>query len=58
MEENIRFAYTTRDGRRHEINVAGVQTIFDAADEVRQSIVNGDVDIKLGDVISIEDVEG
>ena len=58
MKENIQFMYVTRDGAEHPCNVSGVQTIFDAADELRQSIVNGDLDISLKDVIKIVDIPG
>ena len=58
MEENIRFAYVTKDGRTHEINVAGVNTILDAAFELASSILNGDLNVNPADIISIEDIEG
>ena len=58
MEENIQFMYVTRDGAEYPINVGGVQSIFEAADELRSSIVNGDLDIKLTDVIKIVDIPG
>ena len=56
--ENIRFAFTTKDGKEHEVNVAGVNTILDAAFEIASSILNGDLEIKPEDIIAIDDIAG
>jgi hypothetical protein len=53
--ENVQFAYVTRDGAVHPINVDGVQDILDAADEIGQSIKNGDLKIDPKDIIKIID---
>ena len=61
MEENIRFKFTCKDGSEFELNVAGVANIFEAADELRASITNGDYadqGVTLWNVVSIVDVEG
>lgn len=56
--ENVQFAYVTRDGAVHPINVDGVQDILDAADEIGQSIKNGDLKIDPKDIIKIIDTPG
>lgn len=58
MGQNIQFKFVTKDGVEHHCNISGVCTIFDAADEIRQSIVNGDLQVKLEDVVKIVDVPG
>lgn len=56
--ENIRFTFVTKDGTVHPINVAGVNTLLDAAMELISSILNGDTDIKAEDIVQITDVPG
>lgn len=56
--ENIQFKYVLKDGTEQEINIAGVRNIFEAADELRASITNGDTDFGLEDVVKIVDIPG
>ena len=58
MEENILFAYVTKDGVEHPVNIAGVRTILDAAFEIASSIMNGDLDIDPKDIVKIIDLPG
>ena len=58
MEENIRFAYVTRDGKVHPVNIAGVCSILDAAFEIASSILNGDLKIDPQEIVRIEDIPG
>lgn len=58
MDENIRFTFVTKDGTVHPINVAGVNTLLDAAMELISSILNGDTDIKAEDIVQITDIPG
>ena len=56
--ENIRFAYVTRDGETHTCNIAGVNSILDAAFEIASSILNGDLDVDPKDIVKIVDIPG
>ena len=58
MGENIQFAYVTKDGTVHPINVAGVNNIIGAALELAQSFVDGAMDISPDDIICIKDIPG
>jgi len=58
MEENIQFAYVTKDGVEHQINVDGVRNIFDAVFELTSSIMHGDLDINPDDIVKIVDIPG
>lgn len=58
MEENIQFAYETRDGSIHSVNIAGVHTILDAAFEIASSILNGDLGVDPSDIVKIMDIPG
>ena len=58
MEENIKFMYITSDGVKHPVNIAGVNTVLDAAFEIASSILNGDLDVDPEDIIAICDIDG
>jgi hypothetical protein len=58
MEQNIRFVYVTRDGVEHPVNIAGVNSILDAAFEIASSIMNGDLRIDPRDIVKIIDIPG
>ena len=58
MNENIQYAFVTKDGKPHGINISGVCTILDAAFEIASSILNGDLDIDPADIVRIEDIPG
>ena len=58
MEENIRFAFKTRDGIIHPVNIDGVCTIIDAVFETASSILNGDLKIDPKDIVAFIDVPG
>ena len=57
MEENIRFAYVTKDGRTHEIDHPST-TIFEAANELLESIALGDTKIDPRNIVQIIDIPG
>jgi len=56
--ENIRFAYVTKDGEEHKINVAGVRNVLDAAFELASSILNGDLELNPSEIVEIKDIPG
>ena len=56
MEENVVFAYVTRDGVEHTINVAGVCNVLDAAFELASSILNGDLKVDPNEIVAIKDL--
>ena len=56
--ENIVFAFVTKDGEEHPVNVAGVCTVLDAAFEIASSILNGDLKIDPADIVAIKDIPG
>lgn len=58
MEENIQFAYVTKDGKEHPVNIAGVNSILDAAFELASSILNGDLELDPRDIVKIIDIPG
>ena len=57
MEENIMFAYVTKDGRTHKINHPST-TIFEAANELLESIALGDMKIDPRNIVQIIDIPG
>ena len=57
-EQNVQFLFVTKDGTPHQINVAGVNSILDAAFEIASSILNGDLKIDPKDIVRIEDIPG
>ena len=58
MEKNVVFAYVTRDGVEHTINVAGVCNVLDAAFELASSILNGDLKVDPNEIVAIKDLPG
>lgn len=58
MNENIKYAYVTKDGAVHPINVQGVNNIIGAALELAQSFVDSAMDIEPGDIVKIIDIPG
>lgn len=58
MNENIKYAYVTKDGAVHPVNVQGVNNIIGAALELAQSFVDGAMDIEPGDIVKIIDIPG
>lgn len=58
MEQNIQFAFVTKDGVEHPVNIAGVCNILDAAFEIASSILNGDLDVAPQDIVKIIDIPG
>ena len=58
MEQNLQFAFVTKDGVEHPVNIAGVCNILDAAFEIASSILNGDLDVAPQDIVKIVDIPG
>lgn len=58
MEKNVVFAFVTRDGVEHPINVNGVCNVLDAAFELASSIMHGDLKINPDDIVKIIDITG
>ena len=63
MEKNIQYKIVTFAGADVEVNICKADNIFEAAEEIRQSIAAGDikiagVPIQIEDVAVIEDIEG
>ena len=63
MEKNIQYKIVTFAGADVEVNISKADNIFEAAEEIRQSIAAGDikiagVPIQIEDVAGIEDIEG
>lgn len=63
MGENIQYKIVTFAGAEVEVNISKADNIFEAAEEIRQSIAAGDikiagVQIQIEDVAAIEDIEG
>lgn len=61
--ENIQYQITTFSGAKVIVNVSKVDNIFEAAEEIQQSIAAGDIKIngvpvKIEDVGVIEDIAG
>ena len=56
--QNIRFAYVTKDGEEHPVNVSGVCNIIDATFEIASSILNGDLKVDPNDIVEIRDIYG
>ena len=54
--ENIKYAYETKDGVMHPINVAGVNNIIGAALELAQSFVDGAMECAPEDIVRIIDL--
>lgn len=58
MDQNIQFAFITKDGVKHPVNIAGVTSVLDAAFEIASSILNGDLKIDPKDIVQIIDIPG
>ena len=58
MEENIQFAYITKDGEKHPLNIAGVRNVLDAAFEIASSLLHGDLDVHPDEIVAIVDIPG
>ena len=56
MEENICFAYETKDGTVHKLNIDGVRNVLDAAFEIASSILHGDLQVDPDDIVKILDI--
>ena len=57
MEENIRFTVVLRSGTAIPCNVKS-RTVFDAAREIEESILAGDLKVRIEDVVAIVDIPG
>ena len=57
MGENIQFAFVTKDGAEHLLNVQST-TIFQAAFEILESIAVGDLTVDPKDIVKIIDIPG
>ncbi|MBO6269446.1 MAG: hypothetical protein J6N19_09940 [Clostridium sp.] len=57
MNENIQFAFVTKDGFEHRLNVPAT-TIFQAAFEILESIAVGDLAVDPKDIVKIIDIPG
>ena len=57
MSENIQFAFVTKDGTEHRLNVQAT-TIFQAAFEILESIAVGDLTVDPKDIVKIIDIPG
>ena len=58
MEENIRYVFKTKDGETHEISVSGAANLMDAIFEVASSIMHGELDVNVDDIIAFMDIPG
>ena len=61
--ENIQYRLVLADGNTIDVNVDNAEDIFEAAPEIKESILAGDirrnnVPIQLEDVLGIEDING
>ena len=61
--KNIQYRIVLRNGETVDVNIRNAKDIFDAAPEIKESILNGDVkrngiSIKMEDVFGIEDIPG
>ena len=61
--ENIQYRLVLADGNTIDVNVDNAEDIFEAAPEIKESILAGDirrnnVPIQLSDVLGIEDING
>ena len=61
--ENIQYRLVLADGNTIDVNVDNAEDIFEAAPEIKESILAGDirrnnVPIQLADVLGIEDING
>ena len=61
--KNIQYRIVLRDGETVDVNISNAKDIFDAAPEIKESILAGDVKrngipIKMEDVFGIEDIPG
>lgn len=57
MGENIRFAFVTKDGIEHPVNVRST-TIFQAAFEILEAIALGDLKVDPAEIVAIKDIPG
>ena len=57
MGENIQYAFVTKDGTEHRLNVQST-TIFQAAFEILESIAVGDLTVDPKDIVKIIDIPG
>ncbi len=58
MEENIRYVFKTKDGEVHEISVSGAANLMDAIFEVASSIMHGELDVNVDDIVAFMDIPG
>ena len=58
MEENIRYIFKTKDGEKHEISVSGAANLMDAVLEVASSIMHGELDVNVDDIVAFMDIPG
>lgn len=61
--KNIQYRIVLRDGDTVDVNISNAKDICDAAPEIKESILAGDVKrngipIKMEDVFGIEDIPG
>lgn len=61
--ENIQYRIVTRSGEKIDVNVDNAGDLFDAAPEIKESILSGDIKIDgipihVEDVLAIEDTAG
>ena len=61
--ENIQYRIVTRSGEKIDVNVDNAGDLFDAAPEIKESILAGDIKsdgipIHVEDVLAIEDTAG
>ena len=58
MEENIRYVFKTKDWEKHEISVSGAANLMDAVFEVASSIMHGELNVNVDDIIAFVDILG
>ena len=58
MEENIRYVFKTKDGEEHGISVSGAANLMDAIFEVASSIMHGELDVNVDDIVAFMDIPG
>ncbi len=57
MDENIRYAFITKDGEKHRINVDRAANLTEAIFEIVASLMRGGVEVD-GKLYTVDDIIG
>ena len=57
MEENIQYAFITKDGKKHPINVNSVGNLTEAIFEIVANLMKGGVEAD-GKIYTVDDIVG